>query len=52
MYTDRHGHASVLIMQVWIWRMEGHDLYFEREMPIRFKVQVGPHGAGCMNSAL
>ena len=31
----------MLHLQVWIWRLEGNDLYFEKDMPLRFKVQVG-----------
>lgn len=25
--------------QAWLWRVEGQDLFFERGLPLRFKVQ-------------
>lgn len=34
------SHGNQLFLQVWIWQMDGHDLYFEKGMPIRFKVQA------------
>lgn len=27
------------LLQAWLWRMEGQDLFFERGLPLRFKVQ-------------
>ncbi len=32
---------SVLLPpQAWLWRVEGQDLFFERGLPLRFKVQA------------
>lgn len=30
---------SLCTVQAWLWRVEGQDLFFERGLPLRFKVQ-------------
>jgi hypothetical protein len=27
-------------LQAWLWRVEGQDVFFEKNLPLRFKVQT------------
>ena len=32
--------AALGLLQAWLWRVEGQDLFFEKGLPLRFKVQT------------